>query len=79
MPKLCLMRLSVVAPFSWPTTQIGSPRKRPKPPTSASSSANLRSPAIGVNSVISALTKSVKCGRCGWRATSVFCHGVKLA
>ena len=22
MPKLCLMRPSVVAPFSWPTTQI---------------------------------------------------------
>ncbi len=79
MPKLCLMRLSVVAPFSWPTTQMASPRKRPKPPISASSSPNLRSPAIGVNSVISVLMKSVKCGRCGWRATSVFCHGVRLA
>ncbi|MGY4316724.1 hypothetical protein ACVWW1_006051 [Bradyrhizobium sp. JR3.5] len=79
MPKLCLMRVSVVAPFSWPTTQMLSPRKRPKPPIRASSSANLRSPAIGVNSVIRPPMKSVKCGRCGCRATSVFCHGVRLA
>src|SRR5258708_6715769 len=27
--------------------------------------------------VIGAAMKSVKCGRCGCRATSVFCHGVR--
>src|SRR5579885_3233630 len=35
MPKLCLSRLSVSEPFSWPMTQTDSPRKRPKPPTMA--------------------------------------------
>ena len=50
MPKLCLSRLSVVEPFSCPMTQMLSPWKRPKPPTIASSSPNLRSPANGVNS-----------------------------
>ena len=39
-----------MAPFSWPITQMLSPRKRPNPPISASSSPNLRSPASGVNS-----------------------------
>ena len=56
MPKLCLSRLSVVEPFSWPMTQMLSPRKRPKPPTIASSSPNLRSPASGTKSVIERLT-----------------------
>ena len=56
MPKLCLSRLSVVEPFSCPMTQTLSPWKRPKPPTIASSSPNLRSPANGVNSVISSAT-----------------------
>ena len=37
----------VVAPFSWPSTQTASPRKRPKPPTMASSSPKARSPASG--------------------------------
>ena len=40
-------------PFSWPMTQTLSPRNRPKPPTIASSSPNLRSPASGTKSVIS--------------------------
>src|SRR5215831_1691114 len=44
-PKLCLRRLSVDEPFSCPMTQMLSPRKRPKPPTIATSSPNLRSPA----------------------------------
>ena len=35
-----------------PITITERPRKRPKPPTMASSSANLRSPASGVNSVM---------------------------
>ena len=35
--------------------------------------------ASGVNSVISAVMKSVKCGRWGWRATRVFCHGVRFS
>ena len=43
---------SVVAPFSWPSTQTASPRKRPKPPTMASSSPKARSPASGVKSSI---------------------------
>jgi hypothetical protein len=54
MPKLCRMRVSVESPFSWPMTQTGAPRKRPNPPTMASSSPNLRSPASGVNSAMSA-------------------------
>ena len=56
MPKLCLSRLSVVEPFSCPMTQMLSPLKRPKPPTIASSSPNLRSPENGVNSLTSPAT-----------------------
>src|SRR5215467_6919949 len=42
MPKLCLMRPSVVEPFSWPITQMLSPLNRPNPPTMASSSHKAR-------------------------------------
>jgi len=70
MPKLCLMRLSVEAHLFLADHADAFTAEAAEPAISASSSPNLRSPAIGVNSVISVLTKSVKCGRCGWRATS---------
>ena len=37
-PKLCLSRVFVSEPFSWPRTATGSPRKRANPPMMALSS-----------------------------------------
>ena len=51
MPKLCLSRASVSAPFSVPSTRTLRPRNRPMPPITAASSAKARSPASGTKSL----------------------------
>src|SRR3954452_6541731 len=68
MPKLRRMFSSVSAPFWWPTNTARRPSKRQKPPTTAGSSRNSRSPCSSTTSVAIAFTSSTVCGRLTLRA-----------
>ena len=56
MPKLRSRFSLVERPFCWPSTSTGSPSRRASPPTSAASSAKLRSPCSSIQSVKSRCT-----------------------
>src|SRR5688500_1016981 len=79
MPKLRAIFSRVSRPFWWPITTTERPSKRARPPTMAASSPKTRSPCSSRKSSKSSLHQSRVCGRLGWRASCVRCHGVRAA